>query len=272
MRFGTVGAVFDAARSVELSEEQSVALDQSEAELWVPPKDDGSVSHAYRELGAAIIEGVKAGRIDDKKLAPHYAVLEKVTVERRAAETAALKKLHPLLSTDQRKALVALLRRRHPVPGAKPEPATAERPLEPKPVTQAKSAAAREKEEAAEHAKRRNARVTSLLGLDATQSRRVEPILVRYDAAPANKAHRAELSKRMHRLIDAFEKDELDATTLDLGKGPRPRIQKRVELITALLMILKADQWDKLARTIERPGARYWGGSVVGEDAPAEDE
>jgi len=290
IRFGTAGAVLDAARRIDSSEEQKAALDAIDEKLWVPPKDDEVVGQAYRELVAAIIAGVNEGRIDDKKLAPHYAVLEKVTAERRSTEARALNELHEVLRADQRKALAALLRKRHPPPGATPEPAVAPVPAQPRPVTRphsaarpelgkpapppkpAKSEAEIEKERALDHAKRRNARVTSLLGLDTTQSQRVEPILARYDAAAANKKHREELSKRMQRLIDAFERDAFDATQLDLGKGPRARMQQRVELIKALLMILKADQRDKLARTIERPSARRWGGAVVGEDAPAEDE
>jgi hypothetical protein len=42
--------------------------------------------------------------------------------------------------------------------------------------------------------------------------------------------------------------------------------------VTTLLAMLKPDQRDRLARTIERPVGGRWGAAVVGEAGPFGDE
>jgi hypothetical protein len=49
-------------------------------------------------------------------------------------------------------------------------------------------------------------------------------------------------------------------------------MQNRVSFAAALLAILKPDQRPKLARTIERPASRRWGGAIVGDAGPVGDD
>jgi hypothetical protein len=275
-RRGTVGEIFTLARVLELKDEQKAKLDAIDDELWGAPKEDDDEKNALKEFWSALEDGVKAGRVDRAKLTPHYAVLDEAAARRRKAEADALNQLHEMLDEAQRKKLTEILRHRHP--GAKPaKPVNAKKPVKPvkppKPAKPpAKSAAQIAKEQAAERAKRRSARVTALLGLDPIQQKRVAPILARYDTATANRAHHLEMEKRMQALIKAFEKDEFDAEKLDLGKGPRARMDSRVAFISTLMAVLKPDQRARLAHTIERPSARRWGGAVVGEPGPPDDD
>jgi Spy/CpxP family protein refolding chaperone len=267
-----VGEFFSQARALDLKDDQKEKLDKIDEDLFGEAKEDEEVKNALKEFGALLIDGVKAGRVDTAKLAPHYATLDKAAKDRHEAEAKALNELHEILDAAQRKALAEGLHKRHPGQTKKP-PAPAPAPKPAKPPTAPKPPAAQpDKNAAAERLKRRVARVAALLGLDEMQQKRVQPILVRFDVDPLNKTHREQVEKRMQTLITAFEKDEFDATKLDLGKGPKARMENRVAFITSLLAILKADQRDKLARTIERPGARRWGAAIAGEAAPADDE
>lgn len=258
-RSGTVGQFFNRARALELTDEQKTKLDAIDERLWGAPKEDEVTKQALADFYSALVEGVKAGRIVDAKLQPHYAALEEQAKIRREAEAMALNELHDLLDEGQRKSLVEGLRKRYPNPATTPA-----KPKKPAPPP--------DKKRAEERAKRRNARVTALLGLDEKQQKRVEPILVRFDTGPINKAHREQVEKRMRTLLTAFEKEEFDARKLDLGKGPKARMAERVSYVAMLLTILKADQRPKLARTIERPTAKRWGAAIVGDVGPANED
>ena len=258
-RSGAVGQFFTRARALELTEEQKTKLDAIDERLWAAAPEDETTKNALAEFFAALLEGVKAGRIVDAKLQPHYAALEEQAKLRRESEAVALNELHDLLDDKQRKSLVEGLRKRYPNP--------ADKAAKPK-----KPPAPPDKQRAEERAKRRYARVAALLGLDEKQQLRVKPILVRFDTGAINQAHRDQTDKRMRALLTAFEKDEFDARKLDLGKGPKARMAERVSFVASLLTILKADQRAKLARTLERPTARRWGAAVVGDAGPAADD
>lgn len=259
-RSGSAGEFFSRARSLDLSDEQKSKLDAIDARVWGGPKDTEETKTALKEFFAALVDGVKTGHIVDAKLAPHYATLEAQAKARHDEEAKALNELHELLEPEQRKELVTQFEKKYaPADKAKP----------PKPV---KPPSAAEKAHAADRLKRRVARVTALLGLDDKQQKRVEPVLVRFDTESRNKAHRQAVEKRMKALIAAFGKDTFDATKLDVGKGPRARMSDRVAYVSSLLTLLKTDQRDKLARTLERPTARRWGAAVVGDAGPVDEE
>ena len=258
-RQGEVGQFFTRARALELTDEQKTKLDAIDERLWGAPKEDETTKGALGEFFAALLEGVKAGRIVDTKLQPHYAALEAQAKVRHESEAMALNELHDILDANQRKLLVDGLEKKYPSAADK-----AAKPKKPAPPP--------DKARAAERSKRRTARVAALLGLDDKQQIRVEPILTRFDTGPINKAHKEQVDKRMRALLAAFEKEEFDALKLDLGKGPKARMAERVSFVATLLAILKADQRAKLARTLERPTAKRWGAAIVGEVGPTGDE
>ena len=63
--------------------------------------------------------------------------------------------------------------------------------------------------------------------------------------------------------LAAFEKDGFDAKKLDLsmapGKKAHDMIDQHVQFFSGLLGIVKPEQRDKLAATMERPGAGGFG-------------
>lgn len=281
-RRGTTGEVFNLARTLNLKEEQKVALDKIDDELWGETSADEETKTALRDYVGALIDGTKAGKIETAKLGPYYKTLEASSKTRHETEAKALNDLHSMLDADQRKALVEILRRRHPAPNAqKPKPnppiPAPPRPSGAKPAASGVPPALKqppilnEKAQQEERLKRRVARMTAMLTLDEPQQKRIEPVLKRFDIDAANKTHREQIDKRMNALINAFEKDEFDATKLDLGKGPRARMESRVDFLTSLLTILKPDQRERLARTIERPSGRWWGGAIAGEAGPIDE-
>lgn len=264
-RRGVAGELFTRARALDLSDEQKSKLDAIEEKAWAP-RDEEETKTALKDFFAALLDGVKTGRVVEAKLSPHYATLERIAKARHEAEAAALKELHELLEDEQKKELVEALKKKYPSPAEK---AAKEAKAAKKPP---KAPTAADKAKSADRAKRRHARVTQLLGLDELQQKRVEPVLARFEVESRNKAAREAREKRMRALIAAFEKDSFDPAHLDLGRGPRARMGDRVAFITSLLAILKADQREKLARTLERPTAKRWGAAVVGDAGPMEED
>jgi hypothetical protein len=255
-RPGLAGELFGRARALKLDDEQRAVLDRLDQELW-GPRDEQELKTALKELVGLLVAGVKAGRIDTAKLAPHHATIEQAAAARREREADALGELHGVLEPAQRKRLVEMVRRAHPAKPSKPKKSA--KAVEP------------ERKREAERSKRRLARVAALLGLDEAQKRRVDAVLVRFDPEQANKAHSAELDKRRQALLAIFEQDDPDASQLDLGAGPRAMLQHRVAFLTALLGVIKANQRDKLARTIERPAGTRWAGVILGQPGPVAD-
>lgn len=265
-RRGLVGELFTRAQRLDLSDEQKSKLDAIDEKLWTPPPEEEDTKGALKDFFAVVLDGVKTGRIVETKLSPHYATLERIAKARHEVEAVALNELHALLEPEQRKDLADALRQKYP---SAAEKAAKEAKAPKKPP---KPPAAADKAKQSDRAKRRQARVTSLLGLDELQQKRVAPVLARFETESRNKAVREAQAKRMRALAAAFEKESFDATKLDLGRGPRARMADRVAYISSLLAILKVDQRDKLARTLERPTAKRWGAAIVGDAAPIEDE
>ena len=96
--------------------------------------------------------------------------------------------------------------------------------------------------------------------------------LIRFDTELRNRAQREARDRRMRAMLAAFDKPTFTAAGLDLGRGPRSRVADRVAYVNALLAILKVDQRDKLARTLERPTSKRWGAAIVGDTGPADDD
>jgi hypothetical protein len=274
LRRDVAGELMIRARAVELSDEQKSKLEAIEERLAADPKEAEETKAALKLFVAAVLEGAKAGQIAEQKLQPHYATLDRIARTRNAAEAAALVDLHALLDDEQRKELVDGLRKKYPSTAEKAaaEAKAAKAGKSSKAGKPSKANAEAEEARRADRAQRRLARVTKLLDLDEKQQQRVKAILIRFDVELRNRAQREARAGRMRGLLAAFNKPTFSAAGLDLGRGPRARMAHRVAYISTLLAIVKADQRDKLARTIERPTAKRWGAAVVGDVGPADDE
>ncbi len=70
----------------------------------------------------------------------------------------------------------------------------------------------------------------------------------------AMQAKHDDMKKRWDAVLTAFEPDSFSAKKLDLSMGGKPHdeMEKRVTFVTGLLPILRPDQRDKFASTIER--------------------
>lgn len=268
LRRSVAGELVTRARALELSDEQKSKLDAVEAKLGGSPTDEEETKNAYKLFFAALLDGVKTGQVVEQKLLPHYATLDRIARARAATEATALGELHGLLEEDQRKELIAGLRKKYPTAAEK----AASDAKAAKEGKAKKPNAAAEETRRADRNKRRNARVTKLLELDEKQQQRVSSVLIRFDTELRNRAQREARDRRMRALLAAFDKPTFTAAGLDLGRGPRSRVADRVAYVNALLAILKVDQRDKLARTLERPTSKRWGAAIVGDTGPADDD
>lgn len=273
-RAGLSGVMFAAARDLTLPADTKAALDQLDEGLGGPPAEPD----ARKALEAAMIEGVKAGKVELAKLEPPLALLDKAAAAHKDAEIKALDALYKALDATQRKALVEAVKKRQAERAARFE--------------QRGKPAPDDKARDEQRAKRRLDRLAQELGLDAEQQKKVEPILAKHD--PGREGFgpggaREEMQKRVDALLAAFEKDGFSAAKLDFGadaKRHRESAKKRVEYLNALLGVIKAEQRDELAATVEarprggrgpgrrgpRPGAGGPMGPPPGADAPEDDD
>jgi Spy/CpxP family protein refolding chaperone len=106
---GAVGALFRAASQADLTDEQKTKIEAIATDLREGDKteaaDGGGPAKEMKALQEVLVAGVKAGRIDQAKLEPHYAALEKEAKERAARDVDGLGKLHDVLDAEQRKKL-----------------------------------------------------------------------------------------------------------------------------------------------------------------------
>jgi hypothetical protein len=236
-RRGLAGPMFAALEGLELDAEKKASLDKLEEGLGSAGPADPEEQKA---LHAAMVEGVKAGKLETSKLEPHLAALDKSAAAHKDAEVKALDGLHKELDSAQRKALVEAVKKRQ----SEREARWGGREKRD------------DKDRDAERAKRRLERLARELGLDDDQKKKAEPILAKHDfaAAGARGGPPEEMKKRLDALLTAFEKDAFSAAKLDFGadaKRHREAAKKRAEYLNALLGNIKPEQRDKLAATVE---------------------
>jgi hypothetical protein len=237
---GPVGAIFRAARDLDLTDAQKATLDALEPQLepaGEPPGDE------FRTLQTDIVAGIRAGKLDNTKLQPDFAAIDKTMAARQAKEAEVLTGLYNALEPAQRKALVDAVRAKQAVHEAQFE------------AHMTVDAGA-----PAEWAKRRLDRLTAQLGLDAAEQPKVAAILAKDDSMSPNamRTQREDGKKRMDAVLTAFEKDKLDAKSLDLGQIPgktaHEGLEKDTKFLGQLLPVLTQDQREKLAMQRDRSG------------------
>jgi Spy/CpxP family protein refolding chaperone len=256
---GPAGMLLHAASEIDLKPAQQATVSSLSNQLH----DETGPSSDFTAYHAALIAGVRAGKIDAVKLAPLQAALEKDMAAHHEKEAAALNGLHAVLEASQRKALVAAVRAKQAAYEAHHKTPQAE-PLKP-----------------GEGAKRRLEHMTKELDLDAAQQKTVEALLAKDEAGKPGTmdAHRAEMKKQMDALLVAFEGESFDPKKLDLGpapgkKGNDPLVQ-RAQFLSVLVPLLKPEQREKLAATLEKPRPEHGGNGELGPatcDGPSCDD
>lgn len=254
-RGGVAGTLLAAAAELGLPAEKQKTVDELEQALGDPKPAD---AEARMGLDAALRDGVKAGKVELVKLEPSLAELDKAAAARKEAEIKALDGLHKALDATERKALVEAVRKRQ----ADREARFGKRPD------------ADDTANDPARTRRRLERLAGELGLDAEQQKKAEPIVEKYDfgrEGPGPGALRDEMKKRLDALLAAFGKDAFRAAQLDFGadaKRYRDATKKKVEYLNALLGVIKPEQRDKLAASVQAAGRGRPGRGMRGPGGP----
>ena len=242
MALGPSMMLFAAAEDLpSLKPEQKAAIEK----LDEPPAPG---AFPGKELHEAILAGVKAGNLDPAKLEPQFAAMEKAAAANHEKEAEKLNALHKALDAAQRKELVAAVRKK--------QAERADHPMKPKDAPAEKDA---------DIAKRKLERLTKELELDAAQQKKVEPLLTKDAPMPpaAMDAERDAMKKRTDALLTAFEGDAFDAKKLEapaMHKKMREHMTARLAVLAKILPILKLEQREKLAASMEKGRGRGKGG------------
>lgn len=251
---GTSGQFITAAQALDLKDDQRETIKKLEEASANDKPADGR--EAMQALNKEIVEGIKAGKLEPAKLETHYADMEKAEKSRDEGQAKILNDLHTALTPEQRKALVTALRTKDAEREGPPDAAKAPEPPKPDP--------AKEKERKAEMSKREVERLTRELTLDEAQQKQAEAAVAKKkeDKVEDRKLAKEANKKRSEKLYTEFEKEKFDATKLELTAKStmRDHAKSMVDWVNSLLKIVKPEQRDKLAATIERGHAMGMGG------------
>ncbi len=249
---GQAGLLLMATRSVELKDDQKAKI-EAIAEPFKggdPLKDDAKALHTE------LVAEVKAGKIENAKLEPLLAALEKAAKEQHDKENNALDALYAALEPAQRAKMVAQVRSRNEAREAAMKaqggPDGGARPL-------VDGMAAKWIE-----------RLTKPLDLDAAQQAKVTALVPKPDPKKADEEH-LERKKQTDALLAAFEKEGFDAKKLPAldPKKARAPFQEHIKLLTQLIAILKPEQREKLATGMSNsPRGGPFGPSFGGHGGP----
>ncbi len=248
---GSVGAhlLAEASALSDLTDAQKATIAKLEEGLK-PEGPPGEMMKEMREARAELVAGVRAGKIDLSKLEARRAEGEKGMMSRHDKEAEALNGLHAALQPAQRKALVAAVKDhglKDGGPRADDKKGDAARPAD-------------KKRDPAELAKRRTERLGKQLELDADQQKKVQAIVAKDLPDPAQvQLMRDEWKKKMEAFYTAFEGDAFDAKKLEFGPGAmkdkrgKAPMTREAAFLAELLPILKPEQREKLAASLEKP-------------------
>jgi Spy/CpxP family protein refolding chaperone len=229
--------LFQAARALDLNDEQKAKIDAAEKTAHAGASDASrdALKTATKDLHDDLVAGIKAGKVDTSKLEPRYVALEKIAGETHAREADALNALHAALDTTQRKAVTANVRAKQAAREAK----MAHRDGADGGV--ARDGGGPDGGKGIWTSKHSVDRLTRGLDLDADQQKKVDAMLV------------------------AFEKDTFDAKKLDAfdAKKVRAPMEQETHLLVGLVPILKPEQREKLVAKMEK-GASPHGGRGPG--------
>jgi Spy/CpxP family protein refolding chaperone len=228
------GMLFHAARQLDLTEAQRSTVDQLSQQLH---GSRGGARAEHQAVQASLVEGVRAGSIDMTRVAPLQASADAARQARAQREATALNGLWNVLQPAQRQTLVSNVRAKQ-----------------------------------ADHAERWNGQheghaagawqqkrldhLTAQLDLDAAQQQKVAALLAAepQPAPAARQAQHQAMKARTEALLTAFAADSFDAQKLDLAPAAEHRMgagQHRAQFLAQLVPVLRADQREKLAVSME---------------------
>lgn len=258
-RGGLPGMIAKAARDLpDLKDAQKATLSKIEDGL-------GGASPSRTEMKALhddLMAGIRAGKIDAAKMKAHYDAIDLAVKARQDKEAEAINGIYAALEPAQRKALAAALRTKFAEREAKMAERMKGMPDGGPP----------------DWTKRRLEHLTKDLGLDDAQQKSVGALLAKTPSPAAMDAARGEMKKKVDALLTAFEKDGFDAKKLDLqtipGKKAHDGVAQHVDFVTGMLAVLKPEQREKLAASMDKPmgGPGGPGGERDGGGAPFAEE
>jgi Spy/CpxP family protein refolding chaperone len=237
---GAAGAVFRAVNTIELKDEQRATLEKISADLREGDRgareaSDGGPRLGMKEAHDELVAGIKAGKIDNAKLEPHYAAFEKTAKARQDREAEALNQLHAALEPAQRAALTTNVRATDEKRSAKMK--TRDTPDAGQP----------------NQSRIRLERFTRGLDLNPEQQKKVDAMLPKEDRSAALQE---EAKKQEALLLTAFEKETFDAKKLEgtgsASKQARAPMDEQVKFFGQLVPILTPEQREKLAKSLGR--------------------
>jgi hypothetical protein len=238
-RSGLVGMMFHAAHDLKLGDAQVAAVNDLEDKLR---GGDASVGGAMKKFESDLAFGIRAGTIDTAGTQADLAAIDWAMQSRQDQQADTLNGLHSELDPGLRQELALAVRARRRAHALRPPDAP--------------------DEGAKDWARRRLERLTTDLGLDAAQRRRVAGLLAKGDLpGPAEvQARKDAANARADALLSAFERDGFDAKKVDFGvaagKSAHELIEREVRFLSQLLTILRPEQRGKLASTRERGADR----------------
>jgi LTXXQ motif family protein len=260
-RFGFAGMFFGAADGMDLKDEQNKKIDGLEDAL---DDKDPAWKEEMKSMHGDLLAGIRAGKIDGAKMAPHFAAIDKAAQTRQDKEGVALSGLWATLDATQRKALVTQIRTKQ----AEREAKQAEREARMRDGGGGGEAGA-----GADWSKRRVERMAKELDLDDAQQKSVAAIVAKAPGGPKEmEAHKADGKKRMEALLTAFDSAAFDPKKLELGepsKKAHEMMDRQFQFFGQVLPILKPEQREKLAAKMERgrsDGSRGHGRGMHGPE------
>lgn len=254
---GPAAMLFQAARTLDLKDEQKAKIDAAEKAAHAPAAgaSPDAMRDAAKEIHAELVAGIKAGKIDTAKLEPKYSALDKLIAAGHDREADALTALHGALDATQRKAVVANVR-------AKQAAREAKQAAHAGPDGGGAGADAGRSQVIA----KRVERLTHGLDLDAEQQKKLDAIAAKEDAA-TKAPDAAEMKKKVDVLLTAFEKDTFDGKKVDPfdAKKARAPMDQEAKLLGQIVPILKPEQREKLAARMDKGPSPHGG---AGRRAP----
>ncbi len=235
---GAAAQMFRAARELDLTQDQRSTIEQLAQGL----RGEHAGRAQNQAMRAALVEGVRAGAIDMTKVAPLQTANDQARQAYVARQATALDGLWSALQPAQREALVASVRARQSARAAH--------------WAEKKQERAQEGQTASGWQQQRLAHLTTELSLDASQQQAVAGLLAsRQTKTPEQRASfHAQAKARNDALLTAFASDSFEANNLDLAPAAGPRMgwaQHRAEFLSQLVPILRADQRETLASSME---------------------
>jgi Spy/CpxP family protein refolding chaperone len=245
---GPSGMLFQAARALDLKDEQKAKIDAAEKTAHAGASDASrdAMKSAAKDLHTDLVAGIRAGKVDTSKLEPRYAAVEKVIGESQAKEAEALNALHEALDTTQRKAVTANVRAKQAM--------REEKMAHHEGMDGGAGMGSTDGGKGNWTSKRSFDRLTRGLELDADQQKKVDVLIAKEDAAKTAHPDAADMKKNVEAMLTAFEKDTFDAKKLDAldVKKARAPMEQEAKLLAQLVPILKPEQREKLAAKMEK--------------------